>query len=262
MDTIRRTRSSMTGWQRLSVALPLAGMLLGGCSSHLVAPAPGVARPAGSESSTGSFSGPSVGGPKTMSVRFSQDTSDAKLVKIYDNLGVLPSGKYWGGTLLVIVGGSGNTTFPDTQMAAAFTPSADHTATKIEAAIVSPTLGLGTSGFVLSLNADDNGVPGRALISAQLPGLPDNGFGLCCALVIGTIPNGVALSGGTQYWLVLDGQSGQSSDGAGWAMNDTDQVHTFLDAAYCSVNCPRGPGWYPFQGTKFGTGAAFAVLGN
>src|SRR4029077_17747447 len=127
----------------------------------------------------------------------------------------LPSGKYWGGTEVVIVGGNGNSTFPDNQIAAAFTPSADHTATVIEAAIVDPHLGLGTSGFTLSLNQDDNGVPGTALLSAQLPGLPDNGQGLCCFLVVGKIPGGLALSGSKQYWIVINGQNGQTTDAAG-----------------------------------------------
>lgn len=237
-------------------ALSLAGVMLGGCGSHLVAPPPGAQPVSGMLSSTGGSA------PRTMSVRFAQDSSDATPVKIFDSLAVLPSGKYWGGSELVIAGGGGNSTFPDTQVAAAFTPATDQTATKIEAAVINPGLGLGTSGFVLSLNEDDNGVPGQALISAQLPGLPNNGTGLCCGVVVGKIPGGIALHGGKQYWLVLDGQSGQSSDAAGWAMNATDQIHATLDAVYCSYACPRGAGWYPFQGTPYGTGAAFGVLGN
>jgi len=260
MDLTKRSLSSLTGWKQLWATLPLAGaIVLNGCGGHLVAPSPGTQAP------TYTLSGPSRGATKSMSVRVARNFSDAKLVKIFDNLGQLPSGKYWGGSELVIVGGSGNSTFPDNQLAAAFTPSANHTATVIEVAAVSPTLyGYGSSGFVLSLKADDKGVPGKALFSAQLPGLPNNGLGLCCAVVIGTIPSGFALSGGKQYWIVLNGQGAQSSDAAGWDMNATDQVHPFLDAVYCAdaSKCGNGPGWYPFQGTPFGTGAAFAVLGS
>ena len=247
------------GWKKLLATLPLAGVIaLSGCGSHLVGPSPGTGAP------TNMLSGPNHRATKTMSVQLARSFSDATYLKIFDNLGRHPSGKYWGGTEVVIAGGGGNSTFPDNQIAAAFTPSANHTAAVIEAAAVDPNLGLGTSGFVLSLNQDNNGVPGTALLSAQLPGLPNNGQGLCCFLVIGKIPGGIALSGGKQYWIVVNGQSGQSTDGAAWDMNATDQLHPFLDAVYCAYasKCPNGPGWYRFQGSVFGTGLAFAVLGS
>jgi hypothetical protein len=253
------TALKITGWKQLLAMVPLAGAIaLSGCGAHSIGPSPGT------QGFMNTLSGPNRTAPKTMSVQISQSFSDAKYLKIFDNLAALPSGKYWGGSEVVILGGNGNSTFPDNQLAAAFTPSANHTAAVIEVAVVDPNLGFGTSGFILSLNQDDNGVPGTALISAQLPGLPDNGLGLCCLLVVGTIPNGYALSGGKQYWIVLNGQSTQSSDGAAWDMNAVDQLHPFLDAAYCAYasKCPNGPGWYRFQGTPFGTGIAFAVLGS
>lgn len=249
------------GRNRFCATLPLAGaIVLNGCGGHLVAPSPVTGAP------TNMLSEPNRTAGKIMSVQIYNARSfpDAKYVKIFDNLAALPSGKYWGGVTLDIVGGDGNSTFVDNQMAAAFTPSANHTAAVIEAAVVVPPLGYGSSGFVLSLNQDDKGVPGKTLLSAQLPELPYNGLGLCCALVIGTIPSGEPLSGGKQYWVVVNGQNSQPSDAAGWAMNDTDQLHPFLDAVYCSYasKCPNGAGWYPFQGTAYGTGIAFAVLGS
>jgi len=200
----------------------------------------------------------------TLQVVDGRSRADTKYVKIFDNLAAPPSGTYWGEVELIILGGGGTSTFPDDQIAAAFTPSANHTATKIEVAVVQSSLGYGTSGFSLSLNQDANGVPGKALLSANLPGLPNNGFGWCCALVVGSIPSGIALSGGTQYWVVVNGQASQPSDAAAWDMDTTDQLHPFLDAVYCSytIKCPNGIGWYPFSGTPFGTGAAFAVLGS
>jgi hypothetical protein len=202
-------------------------------------------------------------GAKIMSVQIDRDFADAKYLKIFDNLASFPSGKYWGGALVAIVGGGGSNEFSDDELAAAFTPSTNHTATVVEAAIVNPKLGLGTSGFTLSVNQDDNGVPGNALITAQLPTLPENYPGICCSFLVGKIPNGIALSGGKQYWIVLSGQNGQPSDGAGWAMNATDEVNPFLFATYCAYasKCPNGPGWYTFEGSVFGTGLAFAVLG-
>lgn len=203
-------------------------------------------------------------GTKIMSVQIDRDFADAKYLKIFDNLANLPSGKYWGGALVTIVGGGGSNEFSDDELAAAFTPSANHTATVVEAAIVNPKLGFGTSGFTLSVNQDDNGVPGNALMTAQLPTLPENAPGICCSFLVGKIPNGLALSGGKQYWIVLSGQNGQASDGAGWAMNATDELHPFLFATYCAYasKCPNGPGWYTFEGSDFGTGLAFAVLGS
>ena len=247
------------GWKHLRSLVPLVGVIaLSGCGGHSIGPSPST------EMSANMRSGPPRASTKIMSLQFVQSFPDANYVKIFDNLAQHPSGKYWGGTEIVIAGGNGNSTFLDDQIAAAFTPAANHTATVIEAAIVNPNLGMGTSGFVLSLNQDNNGVPGTALLTAQLPGLPDNGVGLCCALVVGKIPSGIALSGGQQYWLVLNGQSGQSSDGAAWDENAVDQLHPTLDAVYCSFasKCPNGTGWYRFQGGGFGAGLAFAVLGS
>lgn len=252
------TNRKLMGWKQFWVTLPLAGVIiLNGCGGHLVAPSPGTG------ASTNVLSGANRSGT-IMSMQIARSFPDAKLVKIFDNLAQRPSGKYWGGAELVIVGGNGNKLFPDNQMAAAFTPSANHTATVIEVAVVNSGLGYGSTGFTLSLNQDDNGVPGKALISAPLPGLPYNFPGVCCVLVLGTIPSGLPLTGATQYWIVLNGQSAQSTDAAGWDMNATDQLHPLLDAVYCAYGskCSKGPGWYPFRGTSLGTGVAFAVLGS
>jgi hypothetical protein len=239
-------------WRAFLGALPLAGALaLHGCGGHLVAPSPVT------EASS-----------KNMSVETdnSASFSDPKSVKIFDNLAARPSGKYWGGAEVVIAGGNGGSTFPDTQIAAAFTPSADATASVIEVAAVCPGLyGYGCGGgFTLNLNQDNNGVPGTTLITAQIPEFPPN-IPLCCALIVGKIPSGLALHGGKQYWVVINGQKSQSTDLAAWDENTTDQLHPFLDAVYCAyaAKCPKGSGWYPFQeSVGFGTGLAFAVLGG
>jgi hypothetical protein len=231
--------------------------LLAACSSQApFAPAGPPVAPIGSDQRAS----------KVMSVQITRGVPDAKYVKIFDNLAALPSGKYWGGIQTVIVGGDGNSKFPDNQLAGAFTPSGNHTATLIEVAAVSTTgLGsYGSSGFTLTLNQDDKGIPGKALLSAQLPGLPSNGLGLCCALVTGTIPSGIALRAGQQYWIVLSGQSGEPNDAAGWTMDATDQLHPFLDAVYCAYasTCGQSVGWHTFAGSQFGTGLAFAVMGS
>ncbi len=247
---------SLKQWR---AALSLTGLIIvAGCGGHLFGSSPVTEAP------TNVLARPNRSVTKAMSLQITRSFSDANYLKIFDNLAQRPSGKYWGGTEFVIVGGDGNATFPDNQFAAAFTPSANQTATVIEAAIINSGFSYGSTGFTLTVNQDENGAPGKTLLSAQLPGLPYNGLGLCCALVVGKIPSGLPLSGGQQYWLVLDGQGAQSSDAAGWAMNATEQLHPFLDAVYCAYGskCSNGPGWYTFQGTLEGTGAAFAVLGS
>jgi hypothetical protein len=236
-----------------------AAVVLSGCGGHFDGASPLTETPPGVAESSQRASA-------TMTVRLADARSvpDAKLVKIFDNLGASPSGPYWGGVEVVVVGGSGNSEFPSTQLAAAFTPSASASATEIELAAVTPSLpGYGDGGFSLSVNADDKGVPGKALITAQLPGLPPSPP-LCCTLVIGKDPSGLSLKAGTQYWVVISGANAQSGNAAGWDENATDQLHPFLDAVYCSYtpNCPNGAGWYPFTGSDFGTGLAFAVLGK
>jgi hypothetical protein len=261
MDLTKRSLLSLMGWKQVWATLPLAGaIVLSGCGGQLAAPSPLTEAP------TNVLSGLNHSATKAMSLQIARNFSDAKYLKIFDNLAKRPSGIYWGESEYVIVGGGGNSQFPDNQVAGAFTPSANQTATLIEAAIVNAVVGgYGSTGFGLSVNQDNKGVPGKALITAQLPGLPNNGLGWCCAMVIGKIPSGLPLSGGKQYWLVLNGQSAQSNDGAGWDMNAVDQLHPFLEAVYCAYasKCPNGvPGWYPFQTGFFGTGAAFAVLGS
>jgi hypothetical protein len=240
-------------------ALPLAAAIVSsGCGGHFSGPTPLTETPAGNISQSQRAS-------TSMTVRIADARSvpNAKLVKIFDNLGTSPSGPYWGGVQVVVVGGSGNAVFPSTQMAAAFTPKTSASATEIKVAAVSPTIGYGDSGFVLSVNEDDKGVPGKALITAQLPGLPENPP-LCCSLVVGKDANGLSLKAGRQYWVVISGQNAQSGNAAGWNEEATDQLHPFLDAVYCSYapKCQNGVGWYTFQGLDFGSGMAFAVLGK
>jgi hypothetical protein len=252
MVAMNSTKRKFIRWIELFGALPLTGAIaLHGCSGQLIAPS------SVAEVSTKSMS---VGTADSASF------SGAQSVKVFDNLARRPSGPYWGGVQVVIAGGNGSATFPDTQIAGAFTPSTSATATSVEVAAVCPGMyGYGCGGgFTLNVNQDNNGVPGAALITAQIPQFPPN-IPLCCALIVGKIPSGLALQGGKQYWVVISGQNSQATDLAGWDENATDQLHPFLDAVYCAYasKCPSGPGWYPFQESiGFGTGLAFAVLGG
>jgi hypothetical protein len=253
-----RMRSKRFKYLRYGLALATA-IAMSGCGAHS-----GGTPPLTETSNNVGALGQRAGTSMTVRIADARTVQDAKLVKIFDNLGASPSGPYWGGVQVVIVGGSGNSEFPSTQIAAAFTPSASASATEVEVAAVTPSLpGYEGSGFTLSVNVDDKGVPGKALITAQLPDLPSDPP-LCCSLIVGKVPHGLSLKADKQYWVVISGQSAQSGNAAGWTEEATDQVHPFLDAVYCSYapNCQNGAGWYAFKGDDFGSGLAFAVLGK
>jgi hypothetical protein len=248
-------------WKDLRVALPLAvAIASSGCGGHLGGAAPLSEMP-------NDVRAANVHTNESMTVRIvdARSVPNAKLVIIHDNLGTNPTGPYWGGTQTVISGGGGSSEIPSTQIASAFTPSKNSTATVVKIALVAPSLpGFASSGFTLQVNDDDKGVPGKTLISAQLPATLPPSIPLCCALIVGTDSNGLALKAGKQYWVVVSGQNAQSDDAAGWNEKLTNQLHPSLAAVYCSytASCPNGQGWYTFSGDEFGSGLAFAVLGK
>ena len=133
-------------------------------------------------------------------------------------------------------------------MAAAFTPSANHTVTQID---VGAGFSQGTTnGIVLSLNLDNKGKPGKALKTWSISGLPR--FGACCGLTTGT-DSGIAVTGGKQYWIVLKTDNSELDTVDGWNFDDTDQVNMATIASF------TGKKWTVFQSTQ---GVAYAVRGS
>jgi len=166
------------------------------------------------------------------------------LVTIFNNIGgKYPQGVYWCCTGYDIIGPAQG----EQWMATAFTPSANHTVTRIEVAV---GYLLGTNGVVLSLNDDNNGVPGKALKSWNALGLPSFG---CCALVVKSDGSGIPIRAGKQYWVVLSTNSHESDTVAAWNLNDTDQVDFVTAATYTNKQ------WSAFQ---MSPGLAFAVKGS
>jgi len=107
--------------------------------------------------------------------------------------------------------------------AAAFTPAANATVTKVTVAVGYVN---STNNFdvLLSLNADKNGAPGKALKTWKIKfpgGKPAEGS--CCTVEskAGSIP----VSANTQYWVVLSTES-DSDIWAGWNLNDSDEIDT------------------------------------
>jgi hypothetical protein len=168
------------------------------------------------------------------------------LTKIFDNLSRYPDGVYWCCTSSIVSG-------PDSEfgsqswIASPFTPNANLTVSKI---VLGLSLVSGKNAVVVTLNSDSGGLPGSELASATVSGLPD--FPGCCAVAQAKV-NGVPVSAGQQYWVVVKTNHKDSTTLAGWNFNDTEQV--ILGNA--AVN--TGFGWQPLQTLAL---PAFEVLGK
>jgi hypothetical protein len=175
---------------------------------------------------------------------------DSGLVTIFSNLAATyPKGQYWCCSGYNVMGSKSGV--GEQWMAAAFTPGADHIVTKIEVAVGYSQQG--TNGVVLSLNSDNNGIPGKALKTWNVSGLPR--FGTCCTLVAKSDSSGIPVSAGKQYWVVLSTNSHELDTVDGWNVSDTDQVDSATVATYPGTN----KRWKAFQTTP---GLAFAVKGS
>jgi hypothetical protein len=174
--------------------------------------------------------------------------NDSGLITIFNSLAArYPKGAYWCCEGYNVMGpNSGN---GEQWMAAAFTPGADHTVTRIAVAVGYSQQG--TNGVVLSLNDDNNGVPGQSLKTWNASGLPR--FGDCCTLVVKSDSSGVPVSAGKQYWIVLSTNTNEVDTVDGWNVEDSDQVDPATVASYTNNK------WTVFQATP---GLAFAVQGS
>jgi len=188
-----------------------------------------------------------------------ETSSDAGLVTIFNNIGsAYPKGSYWCCEGYTITGPTALSGFPEYWEAGAFTPSANHTVTKVKVAVGFVE---GTNGLVLGLYSDSGGVPGTALKTWNLSSLPN--FGSCCTVESKVDAAGIAVTAGTQYWVVLKTNSKESNTWAAFNVNDTDQIDPAPTAFYCSQDaggsCGTNDAWTASQSTP---GPAFAVLGK
>jgi hypothetical protein len=186
--------------------------------------------------------------PEPIPAHTKTNLKDSGLVTIFNNLAAkYPKGEYWCCSGYNVMGPSQG----EQWMAAAFTPNADHTVTRIEVA-AGYSQGK-TNGVVLSLNSDNKGVPGKALKTWSASGLPI--FGTCCTLVVKSDSSGIPVSAGKQYWVVLSTNSRELDTVDAWNVIDSDQVDSATVATY--------PGnsnkWEVFQTTP---GLGFAVKGT
>jgi hypothetical protein len=132
-------------------------------------------------------------------------------------------------------------------VAGAFTPSSNVTVTRI-------ALGLGyvsgTNSAIVTLNSDDNGLPGTQLASFKIRNIPPSGS--CCTLTEVRDRAGTPLTAGEQYWVVAT-TTADSNLFAIWNQNTTEQIH-FLTNAH-----NNGQGW---KLGYFYPGMAFGVFGH
>lgn len=134
-------------------------------------------------------------------------------------------------------------------VAQGFTPASSTTATKI-AVQISYVEGTYTD-VILSLNADCSGVPcSTSLAQTTLQLDTSQVFGACCAYELWSKVN-VALTGGSQYWVVASTESASDVWGA-WNIEVLDAVDT-SNFAYNDA----GAGWTSYSTTE---GAATAVV--
>lgn len=187
------------------------------------------------------------------------DAEDAGLVKIANNFTQYANSPYWGWLGYAVFGpgpGAGNGT--EWWLAASFTPTANHIATRVE---VAAEYDYGTNAAVLSLYDDAGGVPGKQLHSWQLTNLPHS---VCCTVVGGTDKSGIPLTGGKQYWVAIRTNAKDAGAVVVWALSENADVqkHGTSWAIYCSGSCTgwQNNAWNLLAGQAYGF--AFSVLGN
>jgi hypothetical protein len=133
---------------------------------------------------------------KPPAYKFPAAQPDAGLVTIYSNLGT-------GDNVYSGIAGTGilghfvpNQPFPE-WIGNSFVPSEDRMITEIQVGVSYVS---GPQELVVTLNADNNGLPGDALAMFHSTSLPD--FGTCCQLQTAKLSTGIPVTKGTTYWVV------------------------------------------------------------
>ena len=131
-------------------------------------------------------------------------------------------------------------------LAVPFTPSANASVKKVEAALSYIS---GTNQVLLSVNNDNNGLPGNAIATFRVKNLP--AFGSCCTFAAATSKAGIPVIQGVQYWLVVTTDSHDADFFGAWDDSAIDM------RPYPSAVNPDGT-WRIQNGVL----PAYAILGN
>ena len=128
--------------------------------------------------------------------------------------------------------------------ACAFTPNANYAVAGIKIAV---SYVEGVNGTIISLNADDGGLPGKVLHAWSVSNLPT--FGTCCTVEQLRGSRALPISSGMQYWVVVRPVALDNWDS--WNLNNNHAVGNFAQK-YNGT-------WTPSHENTLG---AFAVYGE
>ena len=124
----------------------------------------------------------------------------AGLVAIYSNLG--PSTNAYNDSFGELVAGPASVAALSFAYALPFTPATNAHVREVRAALSYINTG-GATQVNLSIYSDASGVPGTLLAGpVTLTNLPE--FGTCCTLPLAVLTTPLAVTAGTQYWIVAD----------------------------------------------------------
>jgi hypothetical protein len=154
----------------------------------------------------------------------------------------------------------GGSSFPfQTWTAVPFTPTADATVTRIEAAM---GIYYGTKGaFEFSIREDDAGVPGKVMKSFHVTA--PIVFGTCCVLDTFNDKAGIPVTAGKQYWLAATTTSKDTNFIGAWAQTSTD-MRSYPIASWCKssgTQCGSNNGKW-VVGSSADPMPAYAVFGH
>jgi hypothetical protein len=168
---------------------------------------------------------------------------------LFNNIGLkYPKGLYFCCFGLTISGPTSAVGF-QSWIATKFTPDTDALVTEIDVAVEHAS---GANEVDIVLYADHGGLPGKKLKSFKVTNL--QGISGCCGLAVGKDRTGIAVTGGTPYWVaVITDKNGPDMFGA-WVDNTTDEI----SAGAFATN--SGSGWQ--AAGNIIPGAAFAVYGK
>ncbi len=163
---------------------------------------------------------------------------------IYSNFAVLyPKGVYYASV-------SAQYLSPAEIIAVQFTPTANVSATEIDAAI---TFQNGNDApLTLAIYSDKKGKPSKSIVSGTASGLGE--FGDCCNVAMAPIA-ATPLVAGTPYWVVALA-SGSTNNPEQWMFNTFDQVNKQT----VDTSLDGGKTWFSPQ--LYLPGLAFQVLGQ
>jgi hypothetical protein len=173
--------------------------------------------------------------------------SNPATVTIYSDLGPSTTDEYNDTDGYCVAGSTptGATCSTDEQwIGMPFTPKQGSHATQLQVAV---GIFAGTNAFELALYNDVSGLPGTPLKTVEIHNAPT--FGSCCTLVIASLGTpGVALTAGTQYWVVAQADDTHAPTFTGaWALANNFIAYNAAQGGW--ANFPSAPEAGAVKGT-------------